>query len=614
MTILEAHNLAKHYDSDPVLEDISFKISKGEKVGLIGANGGGKSTLLKIIAGLEAPSAGTLVRVKDAQVGYLAQALEYGAEHTVLQEVSTVFAQVDALAVRLDKLAAQMAGGETNALEQYGRLSAQFEQLGGYDCQHRCAAIIDGLGLNALQDRPVAALSGGEKNLVALAKILLQEPDILLLDEPANHLDFAGLEWLENFIKNYRRTVVLVSHNRYLLDRAVERIFAIEEGHLAQYTGNYSAYSATRMKDLLVQRAWHESQAKEIQRLETMIERFKLWGQHRAAQSRQKALDRMVRIDQAKLERPGIEPRFGVARSGGRIALEIQGYSKAYGDQVLFDQVDLRLEAGERVALIGPNGSGKTSLFKDIVGQAAPDHGTIRLGHHTHLGYYAQEHEAMTPENSAIDEVRSLGSIGHDQAYDLLSRFLFAPDEMGRKIKYLSGGEKSRVQLAKLMLSQANLLLLDEPTNHLDIQSRERVEEALDEFAGTILIISHDRYFLDRLVTRVVEVDQQGLQEYPGDFSHFWRAKKAASGPPVQRQRKQRPDRHKKAMPQARNASQVAAIEDKIQQLETEKLQTEKQVAEAFNKRNFKSGDRLSRRLRGIDKEIARLYAAWEKM
>jgi ATP-binding cassette subfamily F protein 3 len=445
MTILEAHNVCKYYDTDPVLRNISFKINKGEKVGLIGTNGCGKSTLLKLIADIEDLNGGSIVRGKDVRVGYLAQALEYGADHTVSQEIATVFEQVAALAVQLQKLEEQMADDAADLLEEYGRLSAQFERLGGYDCEHRSAAVMDGLGLNALRDRRVATLSGGEKNIVALAKILLQEPDILLLDEPANHLDFEGLEWLENFLANYDRTVVLVSHNRYLLDRVVERVFEIEDGRLTQYVGNYSSFCATKMKNLLVQRASYEDQQKEAQRLEAMIDRLKLWGQYRAANSRQKMLDRMERIDKPDLDRQGIDPHFGFTRGGGRIALELKGYCKAYGDQVLFDRVDLRLDFGERVALLGPNGSGKTSLFKDIVGQAAWDYAPLRLGRQTRIGYYAQEHETLDPENGVVDEVRSTGGVSYDQALTLLTRFLFEPDEMERKIKNLSGGEKSRV-------------------------------------------------------------------------------------------------------------------------------------------------------------------------
>ena len=614
MTILEAHKVNKHYDADPVLQDLSFKITKGEKIGLIGANGCGKSTLLKLIAGIEHLNAGTIVRVNGASVGYLAQALEYGADNTVYQEILTVFGEVNAIAAQLQTLEEQMADGDVRSLEQYGRLTAEFERLGGYDCEHRIAAVVHGLGIVALQDRSVAALSGGEKNIVALAKILLQEPDILLLDEPANHLDFEGLEWLENFLKDCDRTVVLVSHNRYLLDRVVQRVFEIEDRKLTEYGGNYSTYRAAKMKNLLVQRASYDDQQKEIERLEIMIERFKLWGQHHYAKNKQRMLDRMERIDKPDLDRQGIDPHFALAQRSGRIALELKGYAKAYGDQVLFENADLHLAFGDRVALLGPNGTGKTSLFKDIVERAAWDHPTLRLGPKIRIGYYAQEHETLNPENSIMDEIRQQGGVSPDQAFALLSRFLFEREDMGKKVGNLSGGEKSRVQLAKLMLSDANFLLLDEPTNHLDIQSREEVEEALEEFEGTILVISHDRYFLDRIVERVVEVDNLGLRPYAGNFSYFWRKKKAENIAPIERKKKQRSAKKKKVAPRPLTSAAAARIEEKIENLEGEKLRIEKEVVDAYNKRDFKRGDRLSRNLRNIEWEIEQHYAAWEHL
>ena len=621
MTILEIHNVDKHYDADPVLEGISCKINKGEKVGLIGANGCGKSTLLKLIAAVEHPNAGTIVRHDKASVGYLAQALEYGEDHTVYQEILTVFATVNALATQLQELQERLAQANENSLEQYGRLSAEFEQLGGYDCEHRIAAVLDGLGITALQERPVATLSGGEKNIVALAKILLQEPDILLLDEPANHLDFEGLEWLENFLRNYDKTIILVSHNRYLLDRVIQRVCEIEDRKLTQYIGNYSAYRAEKMKNLLAQRAAYDDQQKEIGRIQAAIKRFEAWGRlsddprhARRARNKQKMLDRMDKVERPDLDRQGIDPHFAFSQRSGHIALQLKGYSKAYADSVLFENVELFLASGDRVGLLGPNGSGKTSLFRDIVEHAAWDHPVLRIGPKTRLGYYAQEHETLDPKNSIIDEVRKQGKVSRDQAFTLLSRFLFDWEDMDKKVTTLSGGEKSRVQLAKLMLSDANFLLLDEPTNHLDIKSREQVEDALEEFEGTILVISHDRYFLDRIVNRIVEINNPCLKEYGGDFSYFWRQKKKANSSPIVRKKKERTAKKKTATPKPTSTVEVAKIEEKIERLEEDKLRIEKEVVDAYNQRDFKRGEKLSQNLRNLEWEIEQLYTAWEHL
>ena len=621
MTVLEAHNINKHYDADPVLEAITFKINKGEKVGLIGTNGCGKTTLLKLIAGVEHANGGTIVRPGNASVGYLAQALEYEEGNTVYQEILTVFREANTIAEQLRELEEQMAAGDARAMNRYSWLTTEFERLGGYDCEHRIAAIVDGLGIGALQERAVAALSGGEKNIVALAKILLQEPDILLLDEPANHLDFEGLEWQENFLKNYDKTIVLVSHNRYLLDRVIKRVFEIEDRKLEEYVGNYSAYRAEKMKKLLAQRAAYDDQQKEIERIQVMIKRFEKWSRltddprhARQARSRQKQLDRMHKIERPDLDRAGIDPNFALSQRSGHIALELKGYCKAYGDQVLFEGVDLFLASGDRVGLLGSNGTGKTSLFKDLVEEGAWDHPILRLGPRTELGYYSQEHETLDPENSIVDEVRKQGKMSRDQAFTLLSRFLFAWEDMDKKVGTLSGGEKSRIQLAKLMLSDANFLLLDEPTNHLDIQSREQVEEALEEFEGTILVISHDRYFLDRIVDRIVEVDNPGLQEYAGNFSYFWRKKKTAAASPVGRKKKQRPKNKKTAAARPPAGADAARVEERIQRMEEDKLRLEKEVVEAYNRRDFKRGEKLSQDLRNIEWELEQLYATWEHL
>jgi len=647
MTVLDINNVSKHFHAEPVLERLSCKINRGEKVGLIGENGCGKSTLLKMIAGVENISSGTITRPTGATVGYLAQEMEYDEERTVYQEILQVFSRIRQLADELRNLEEVMASPaeeereQQRTMERYSHLSTEFERLGGYTYEYRIDAVLEGLRIADKKERRIASLSGGEKNVVALARILLQEPDILLLDEPANHLDFEGLEWLESFLKNYDRTVILVSHNRYLLDRVVDSILEIEHRRITRYAGNYSWYRAEKMKKLLEQQAAYQSQQKEIRRLEEMIARFEHWAsmtddprQARRARNKQRMLDKMEKIDRPDLDGRRIDPEFAASSRAGQIALQVKGYDKSFGDRVIFAAADLHLSFGDRVGLLGPNGTGKSTLFKEIVEEAAWDHPVLRVGPQIRIGYYAQEHETLHPERTIMRELLELPGVTRDRAFGVLSRFLFGWDDMDRIVGTLSGGEKSRVQLARLMLSDVNFLLLDEPTNHLDIFSREKVEEALEEFEGSILVISHDRYFLDRIVHRIVEVDNPKLKEYAGDFTYFWGKKKEATAarqsPPTQKRKQPIVDRKKKrsadqrekrlagggrspSLAKRKDPKEIGEIETRIEGLEAEKLQLEGEVAAAYREKNYKRGDKLTRDLRRLETDIDRLYAQWER-
>ena len=616
MTILEVNNLTKAFGANTILEDVSFKVNKGERVGLIGENGSGKSTLLKMIVGVEEVTGGTITKPKGLRIGYLAQHLTYREGHTVYEEVLNVFGAVRKLRAELKDLEAEMGHSETASDEdrlqetmgRYGRLVEAFEHLGGYTYEQRIEAVLEGLGISGMRNRRIGSLSGGEKNVVALARMLLEEPDILLLDEPGNHLDFEGLAWLEGFIRNYGKTAILVSHDRYLLDRTVERIVELEDRKAAAYSGNYSTYRAEKLRNLIKQKAAYEDQQKEIRRLEEMVRRFELLGgerDFRQAKSRQKMLDRMDRVEQPDLDRKRIDPSFGFEERSGRITLELKGYSKAFGDRVLFQDVDMLLSFGDRAGLLGANGTGKTTLFKDILKQGAWENPVLRIGPKTKIGYYAQEHETLNPELSILEEVRREKGLTNAQAFTVLSKFLFRWEDMDRKVKTLSGGEKSRVQLAKLMVSDANLLLLDEPTNHLDIQSREQVEEALEVFEGAVLVISHDRYFLDRIVDRIVEVRNPDLVCYPGNFSVFWNKKKAEQGR-ASPARKKRPAARKNTVRPLTTAPD--GIEEKIEESEEEKLRLERTLAEAYRNRDYKRGEKLSRQLRKLEEQLEELY------
>ena len=625
MTILELNNVAKTYGANTILNGISFKANRGEKIGLIGENGCGKSTLLKMIAGAEAVTSGAISSPKGLRIGYLAQHLEYQAGSTVYQEILRVFDPIKRLEAEVK--AAETAMGNPDiatderklqkAMAKYGRLQETFEHRGGYTYRQRIDAVLEGLRISGIRDRCIDALSGGEKNVVALARVLLQQPDVLLLDEPANHLDFEGLAWLEAFLQSYDKTVILVSHNRYLLDRVVTRILEIEDTRLAAYTGNYSAYRAEKMRNLLKQKAAYEDQQKEIRRLEEMIKRFELWAsivvnpRHaKQARSKQKMLDRMDKIDRPNLDRKRIDPRFDFNGRSGKIALQLNGYAKAFGNRTLFDHTDLHLSFGDRVGLLGANGTGKTTLFKDILAHAAWENPVLRIGPQTRIGYYAQEHETLDPQRTILEEVCRTGGITKNQGFAVLSRFLFGWEDMDKRVGALSGGEKSRVQFARLMVSDVNFLLLDEPTNHLDIQSREQVEEALEEFEGTILVISHDRYFLDRIVDRIVEIQPPCLAEYPGNFTAFWEKTRTERRTVPAAQRKRPVARKKKDATASPIPPKPDRIETEIDKLEAEKLRIEQSLTDAYRRADYKRGERLSRDLRRIENRIERLYAA----
>ncbi|MFT5367317.1 MAG: ATP-binding cassette subfamily F protein 3 [Candidatus Latescibacterota bacterium] len=596
MTILELHHIAMAFGAQDVLTDVTFQVQKGEKVGLIGENGCGKSTILKMIAGMEAPIAGTINKTRAMSVGYLAQHLIFDAGETVREEIASVFENLVKMQSDMRLLEQQMSIVSGDQLDQvmnrYSRLQEAFDRAEGYASQAKIDAIMDGLGIIGWADRSVKVLSGGEKNLVALAKILLGEPDLLLLDEPGNHLDFEGLSWLEGFLKESDRTVVLVSHDRYLLDRVVNRIVEIEDGKAVAYSGNYSAYRAEKMRELIKQKAAFDDQQKEVQRLEEMITRYEIWGGEKnakRAKTKTKYLDRMDRMDKPVMDRRKIDPTFGATQSSGKIALELRQYERKVGDRVLFTGVDFLLQFGERAGLVGGNGTGKSTLFKDIVNEAAWEHPVMRIGPRIQLGYYAQEHETLDGDRTILEEVCREGGLNRDQGFAVLAKFLFGWQDLDKKVGNLSGGEKSRIQLAKLMVSGANMLLLDEPTNHLDIMSRERVEDALEGFDGTLLVISHDRYFLDKIAERVIELQDLKLHSHVGNFSEFWAKRREGAGA---------------ESPHVLDLE----VEKQIEGLENEKLGLERRMKVAFEKRDFKQGERLSRQLRKVESQIEGLY------
>ena len=534
------------YISEPIFENLAWEIHDDRVVGFVGPNGCGKSTLLKLIAGELKSDTGFTVRKKGISIGYLQQDPQLEAGQTVWQvtlAASTELADVEKKLAQVEDQLADPAvyGSEkalTRALNHQTRLLDEYQRLGGPSYEGRVRSTLRSLGFNAADmELPVDVLSGGQKKLVGLAKLLVTQPDLLLLDEPDNHLDLKGKVFLEQFINGYNGAVVIVSHDRYLLDQVVDEIAELEDGRLSFYPGTYSEYTVEKQLRLLRQQQRYEAQQKEIVRIEEAIARFEEWAHRvvnerhaRQARSRKKMLERMDKIDKPMLDRR----RMGLELNGWRGSnkvLEIVDLDKVFpsesgdGEAIILAGLDLLIWRGERVGLVGPNGAGKSLLYRLILGQDTPTGGKIKIGPSVKVSYYAQEHEILDYERTLIDTVRQAAPLSENAAVSFLGHFLFSYEQVRGLVGNLSGGERSRLQMALMMLSGAHFLLLDEPTNNLDIQSAEVLEEALAGFEGTVLVISHDRYFLDRVVDRIVELEDGGVTGYVGGYSDYREAK-----------------------------------------------------------------------------------------
>ncbi len=545
MLLANFFKVSKDYGGNPVFDEVDLEILEGERIGLVGENGSGKSTLFKLLAGLDTPTEGIISRRRNLTIGYLSQEID-AVQHakTIFEVVSERSTQLSALSEMLHKLEAQMADPEVavdpqamdRVLQAYGRAQERFEASGGYTLSHEVETVLSGLGFTPEQyNLEVGVLSGGEKKLVNLARILLQVPDLLLLDEPDNHLDLEAKAWLEQYIRDYPGTVLIISHDRRLLDRVVKKIFELEDGKISVYFGDYSSYFMERQQRLLKQHELYNLQQDEIKRLEASMHQLKEWAKMNPkfagrAESMAKRVERAKQVAVARpvMTRDRIKINLDAERSGKKV-LEVKGLSKSVDERVLFRPFDLTMLYGERVGIVGANGSGKTTLLKTMMDIIPTDTGSVKIGASVFTGYYAQEQETLPFDSTPLDFVRRLKAMNESQAISFLRGLLFSYHDIYTTIRHLSGGEKSRLQLARLMLTDANFLLLDEPTNNLDIASIEVLEAALEEFEGTILTVSHDRYFLDKIVTKIVAIGDDGhVDIYPGNFSYYFERRQAA--------------------------------------------------------------------------------------
>lgn len=668
MALVALSHVTKHFGGPTLLNDVTLDIEPGMKVGIIGQNGTGKSTLLKIIAGQLEPTDGAVFRQRGLTLAYQAQELSYTPGSTVFEEMRRVFAADVMREKRLAELEHEIAEGQSALLPEYERLQHEHHAANAYDLDRRIASVLSGLGLpeSAFNQR-IDSFSGGERNIIGLARIVLTRPQVMLLDEPSNHLDMDGIEWFIDFVRRSDAAMIMVSHNRHMLDACVNEIWELRGRKIKQWSGNYTEYVRQKEEaDALQERQYH-AQQRMIKRLEFQARRLKDMakayddpGQAKRAKALESRIEQMEKVE--KVDRG--ENRFRASFAGGdrhgRIALSIRDFSFAFGDsssvprascladesmpedagapstkhqarRIIFDHASLDIEYGERVALVGPNGSGKTTLFREILKHASWENETLRLGKSVKLGDYSQLHDVLDHNASLIDWTVAATGLLFQPASELLHRFLFKRDDLQRPIATLSGGEKSRLQLARLVHAKVNFLMLDEPTNHLDIQACEQLEEMLEEFDGTLLIISHDRYFLDKLVTRVVEVKDRKLEAFDGKFAAWWetRHKEAVErkrgalqlhsqkGAAEQRKSAGAIERDEKKVRQRelhRMRTQLRALEEKIAKLEARQAELSQQLEAAFSGGGAPEALVLSRDFEALSAEIKGLYAQWEEL
>lgn len=628
MIVLSAQNIVKSFGVNTVLKDVSLTIQQGDRIGLVGVNGCGKSTFMRILAGLDSPDGGEISLVRGTRIGYLAQQDMVTSGASVWKELEKVYEPVFEMESKLRALEEEMADAHTDPAQfnrlssEYDKLTRRFEDADGYAWKSLVSGVLNGLGFNPSQyEQNVDSLSGGEKTRLCLARLLLQKPDLLLLDEPTNHLDMETLSWLENYLSTYRGSVLVISHDRYFLDHVCNGMVEILMGSSEQYNGNYTRYIAQREERFETRIRAYELQQKEIERQQAIIARYRMFNREksiRAAESREKALDRMEKLEKPVDER-AIRFQFEARRRTGEDVLKINGVSKSFGEKHLFSDFSLHVRAGDRIALIGPNGVGKSTLIKLITGDVPSDTGDIRYGSNVDMGYYDQHQSSLHPEKTVLDEVWDrFPRMEQSDVRGALGMFLFTGDDVFQPIKTLSGGEKGRVALTALMLRKDNLLLLDEPTNHLDMDSREVLEDALSGFGGTIITVSHDRYFINRIADRVIEMRPDGVTEYMGNYDDYLEKKNrpaeqetvAGKTKTELEKEKRREKMNKQALRQLKIRAQEAEKAIGIKELEIADLE-EKMADPDLYTDNTKVAE-VQRAYQQAQEALAKLYEEWE--
>ena len=634
--ILSCQSICKSFGEKVILQDASFHIEEREKAALIGNNGAGKTTLLRIIMQEISADSGNVVIAKDKKLGYLAQYQDIHGHHTIYEELMTTKQYILDMEEKIRSLEQEMkyvAGEKLESLmNSYTRLTHQFELENGYAYKSEIVGVLKGLGFEEEDyNKQIENLSGGQKTRVALGKLLISKPDILLLDEPTNHLDMESIAWLETYLLNYPGAVFIVSHDRYFLDKVVTKIVEIEASQMRMYDGNYSAYALKKAQLRDAQYKAYLNQQREIKHQEAVITKLRSFNREKSikrAESRVKMLDKIQRIEKPieidNQMRISLEPRF----ISGNDVLTVEGLSKAFPGQTLFTDINFEIKRGERVALIGNNGTGKTTILKILNGIVDADAGRFSLGSKVQIGYYDQEHHVLHMEKTIFQEISdTYPTLTETEIRNMLAAFLFTGDDVFKLISSLSGGERGRVSLAKLMLSEANFLILDEPTNHLDIASKEILEEALNSYTGTVLYVSHDRYFINQTATRIMDLTNQAIVNYIGDYDYYLEKKdemtqiyapaqeaapeevKEASETKLtwQQQKEEQAQKRKRE-------NELKKVEARIEELETRDKEIDETMVLPDVCTNVAECTRLSREKAAIAEELEGLYEKWEEL
>lgn len=641
MIMLSCNKVSKTFGVETILENVSFSVNEGDKIGIVGVNGTGKTTLFKVITGILPHDRGEIFTSKNCRLGYLEQNTNFYSEKTIYDEVVSVFSDLIEAEEELRSLEHQIAslsdkGGSSGdqlkkTMDIYGKKYEEFEKNNGYAYKSEVRGTLKGLGFSDEEmDKPVNVLSGGEKTRVLLAKLLLSKPSLLLLDEPTNHLDADAIEWLEGFLRSYEETIMIISHDRYFLDQSVNRIFEMENKHLTTYNGNYTDYQKQARVNREIRLRQYENQQRDIKKQEESIERLKAYGREKhlkRARSKEKMLDKVDRLEKPQELRKKARFNFVLRHHSGNDVLKVQGLAKSFDDRKLFEGVDFDLYRGEKVALIGPNGVGKSTLFKIIMGYESQDQGGFKLGQGVDVSYFHQEQKSLNLENTIIDEVWDDNPhMTQTEVRNLLGAFLFEGEDVFKSIRSLSGGERARVAILKLILSRSNLLLLDEPTNHLDIDSKEVLEDALKEYEGTLLTISHDRYFLNTVVDRILVLKPDGVEEYLGNYEYYQNKKKQESEKShladmedqVSKTKTQIREERRREKELKKNENKAKKL---IKDLEVEIELTEKQIGGLDHmlcqEEVYTSPERMkevNQEKSDLEKRLSKLYDKWEQI
>ncbi|MBQ7077631.1 MAG: ABC-F family ATP-binding cassette domain-containing protein [Lachnospiraceae bacterium] len=629
--ILSISHIAKSYGVDSILEDVTFNVEEDEKVAIVGVNGAGKSTVLKIIVNEIKEDSGEISFKKNIKVGYLSQISECDSNATIIEEVTHAKDELIGLEAELKSMESKMSSVKEDDLsdfmDKYHRLNEEFENKGGYTYKGEIVSVIRGLGFADDEfDKKISTLSGGQKTRVTLAKILLMNPDLLLLDEPTNHLDIKAIEWLENYLKSYKGAVVIVSHDRYFLDKIVTKVVEIEFKKSSVYTGTFTEYTKKKEQKRIDYLKHYFEQQKYIKREEEIIRNYRSHATESEiikAKSREKRLEHLERLE--KPMEVSADMRFSIspAIESGKDVLSIRSLSMGFNDNVLFNDVNIDIKKGERVAIIGGNGTGKTTLLKVLNEVYKPLSGDFKLGTNVEIGYYDQEQQNFNEDNTIFDEIGdAYPNLTNTKIRNILGAFLFTNDDVFKKISSLSGGERGRVALAKLMLSNANLLILDEPTNHLDINSKEILETSLNNYTGTILFVSHDRFFINRVATRVLELENKRFTNYLGNYDYYVEKKtenaviktenavipKQSAGADSYKQQKEE-ERIKR-----KKENEIKKTEERIEELEGKIKDVDEKLSDPSIASNSARLNELTNERSGFEDELNALYEKWEEL